>query len=156
MCFACELLNWKMYQRSAFLPSPHWFLLNTILFFLSVATVSMFKWDVQMWYMRLNQFWSSLIIHSAQEKFGNDIRPDSQQPLPTHWKIHIRAYGHEWLILLCYISHCVFMKCVGNGGWESIVEAVLFISFSVIFFYYLLVLFLLLNSTLFIASADTL
>lgn len=32
MCFACELLNWKMYHCSALLPSPRWFLLNTILF----------------------------------------------------------------------------------------------------------------------------
>lgn len=32
MCFACELLNWKTYYCSAILPSPRWFLLNTILF----------------------------------------------------------------------------------------------------------------------------
>jgi len=47
------------------------------------------------------------------------------------------------------------MKCVGNGGWESIAAAVLFISFSMISFCYVLVLFLLLNTTLSIVSPDT-
>lgn len=47
------------------------------------------------------------------------------------------------------------MKCVGNGGWESIVAAVMFVSFSMICFCYLLVLFLFLNTALFIASQDT-
>lgn len=47
------------------------------------------------------------------------------------------------------------MKGVGNGRWEPIVAAVLFNSFSMICFCYLLVLLLLVNIALFIALPDT-
>lgn len=46
------------------------------------------------------------------------------------------------------------MKWVGNGRWELIVAAILFISFSMICFCYLLVLLLLLSTALFIALPD--
>lgn len=58
-----------------------------------MATVSMSKWDVQMWCMSLNYFWSSLIVLTSQEKFGNNTRPDSQRPLPTHLE---NTHKSEW------------------------------------------------------------
>lgn len=89
--FASEVLCWKIY--CFYVPRSHSSLFPLLVsakphpFFLSVATVSMSKWDLQRWCMSLNCFWSSLIAHFAQEKFRNNTSPDSKQPFPTHLDI---------------------------------------------------------------------
>lgn len=161
MRFACELLNWERHQVLPLLSSPCRLLLNIVFFFL----VSGYCERVWTGYADVMYAFKSLLklLHSSfcsgRIWECHQSRSWATITRALGWCTKERAGTSASLLAVksypCYISHCIFMKSVGNGGWESVVTAVLFISFSMICFCHLLVLFLLLNTALFIASPDT-